>query len=42
MKDMACLELVEIEAKLPLLEREVKLTLLPKDKADERRMPYLR
>jgi peptide chain release factor 1 len=36
MKDLAEMELSELEDKLPVLEKEVKLTLLPKDKDDEK------
>lgn len=36
MKDLAELELAELKEKLPALERNVKLTLLPKDKDDEK------
>jgi peptide chain release factor 1 len=36
MKDLAELELAEIKEKLPILEKNVKLTLLPKDKDDEK------
>lgn len=36
MQEMAESELVELEAKIPELERSVKVALLPKDKADEK------
>lgn len=36
MKDLAEMELSELEDKLPVLEKEVKLTLLPKDKDDDK------
>jgi peptide chain release factor 1 len=36
MKELAELELGEIKEKLPLLEKDVKLTLLPKDKDDDK------
>ncbi len=36
MKDLAEIELGELKEKLPMLERNVKLTLLPKDKDDEK------
>jgi peptide chain release factor 1 len=36
MRDMAKEELAEMEAKLPILEQEIKLLLLPKDPNDDR------
>ncbi|MFN7038671.1 MAG: peptide chain release factor 1 [Alphaproteobacteria bacterium] len=36
MRELAEIELAELEEQLPKLEKEVKLALLPKDKADEK------
>ena len=36
MRELAALEVAEIEGRLPALEREVQILLLPKDEADEK------
>jgi peptide chain release factor 1 len=36
MKDLAEMELIKLKEQLPILERDVKLTLLPKDKDDDK------
>ncbi len=36
MRDMANKELIELKKKLPILEQDIRLTLIPKDAADEK------